>query len=163
MLHSFPRSHSFLSHPSASQSHGEYKGAENLQCTLPKARKSCSPCKSGSSQGQGRGAGSEPPPAVGLGGLCSEQAAATSVSPGPCTCTALHPQHLLPLHTPAWNKKAFKNTFPYAPVGFKQTNKKKPLVTPPKLILGALSLTKNEFCSDFIFPFIISVVRQYRR
>lgn len=75
MLHSFPRSHSLLSHPSASQSHGEYKGAKNLQCTLPKARKSCSP-KSGSSQGQGRGVGSEPPPAAGFGGLCSEQAAA---------------------------------------------------------------------------------------
>lgn len=42
----------------------------------------------------------------------------------------------------------------------KQTNKK-PLVTPPKLILGAPSLTKNEFCSDFIFPFIVSVIRQY--
>lgn len=79
VLHSFPRSHSFLSHPSASQSHGEYKGAENLQCTLPKARKSCSPCKSGSSQGQGRGAGSEPPPAV--GGMGSAQ---NRLQPPPC-------------------------------------------------------------------------------
>lgn len=68
---------------------------------------------------QGRGAGEESaPPALELGGLCTE------LQSPPCPEVPLHlqrsvdSQDLLPLHIPAWNKKAFMRIFPHAPVTF---------------------------------------------